>query len=165
MSPKRLTLVGSPTRQASGIDAALLHMVDQRAGAVNRGAFFVAGDDQADRACVRRNLVQSGNKGRDAALHIDRAAPVQQVAANFGHERVAVPAIAGRNDIDMAGKGEMAALCFTDREQIFDRRAMRRIVVAFARNEPLDGETQRQEHRLKRVEHCAGRGRDAFAGD
>ena len=140
-------------------------MFDQSARAVNGRAFFVAGDNQADRTRFRRNVVQRRDEGGDAAFHIDRAAPVQKVAAYFRHEGLAAPALAGRNDIDVAGKGEMATFAFADSKQILDRSAMRRVDVAFARNEALDSKTKRHQHGLNRIEHRARRGRNALASD
>ena len=68
---------------------------------------------------------------------------MKQVAANFGLERVAAPAFAGRNDVQMTGKSEMAASTLTNSEQILDRCAMRRVIVAYACNEALDSEAER----------------------
>ncbi len=76
VSPSRLTLVGSPTRQRVRRHAAFGHMAHQRAGAVDGLAFLVAGDDQADRAGQRIGARDGGDEGRDRALHVNRAAPV-----------------------------------------------------------------------------------------
>src|SRR3546814_3770507 len=64
-------------------------MLHQRAGAEDRRAFLVAGDDQADRSRLDRRCGRRGDEGGDRALHVDRAAPVEQIAADFGDERVA----------------------------------------------------------------------------
>ena len=62
-----------------------------------------------------------GDEGGDAALHVDRAAAVEQAAANLGRERVARPAVARRHDVEMAGEGEMRRARSAGREQILDR--------------------------------------------
>ena len=68
------------------------------AGAINRRAFFVAGDQQAYRSgfgpTVRVSvsfgqLVDSSHKGGDGALHVCRAAPVQHAVDHRARERVA----------------------------------------------------------------------------
>ncbi len=140
-------------------------MLDKRAGAVNSGAFLVTRDDQADRTSPGRDVMQRRDKSRDAALHIDCAAPMEQVAAHFGHERIALPAVARRHHIDMTGKGEMAPSCRADGKEILDRRAMRRIVVIFTCNESFDGKTERQQHRFECIEHRTAGRRNALASD
>ncbi len=83
------------------------HVIDQRAGAVQRGAFFVTGDDKADRARFDRHIGDGGDHRRNRALHVDRAAPVQQFTAHFGGERIGCPAISRRHHIQMPGKGKV----------------------------------------------------------
>ena len=65
VSPSRVVEVGSPTRHKSGVMPALGHAVDQRAGAVDRRAFLVAGDDQAER---RRPFGARGAAATNAAI-------------------------------------------------------------------------------------------------
>ena len=62
-------------------------MVDQSDGAVDRWAFFIAGDDQADPALMRRR--DCSDERGNARLHIDRAPTIEQAAAYFRRERVA----------------------------------------------------------------------------
>ena len=140
-------------------------MFDQSARAVNGRAFFVAGDNQADRTRFRRNVVQRRDEGGDAAFHIDRAAPVQQVTTNVGNKRIAAPTLAGWYDIKMSGKGKMAAIALADCEQIFGGPAVCRVAIAFTSDKPLDCETQRHQHRFKRIKNRAGCRCDALAGD
>ena len=52
-------------------------------------------------------LRAGGDERGDSALHVDGAAAVEQPALDLGNERVARPALAGRNDVEMAGKAEM----------------------------------------------------------
>jgi hypothetical protein len=92
-----------------------------------RRAFLVAGDDQADDTGIVGNIAQRGDKGGDAALHVDCTAAVEQIAFHYRFERFARPAFTGRHNVQMPGKGEMAAAFSTDRKQVFHRPAMRRI--------------------------------------
>ena len=138
------------------------HVVDQRQGAVFRRAFLVAGDDEADRAGRLRNFGDSGDHRRNRPLHIDRAAPVQQRAAPLGEEGPRSPALAGRDDIDVAGKGEMAAAFgpFADGKEVFHRPVGR-----LAGDRAVHGKAERGEARFKAIEHQARGRRDAGAGD
>jgi hypothetical protein len=137
-------------------------MVDQRQGAVFRRAFLVAGDHEADRAGLGRHLGGRGNHRRDRALHVDRAAPVEQRAAPLGQERSAGPALPRRDDIEMPGESEMARALRppADREQVFDRTVGR-----LAGNRAVHREAQRREAGLEAVEHQPGCRGDAGAGD
>ena len=130
-----------------------------------RWPFFIACDDKADGARIGRDVVQSSNKCRNAALHINRAAPVQKVTFDFGSKGITCPAIAGWNDVNMAGESKVTPGRLPDREQIFDRRAMRGVVVIFARYKAFDGKTQRNKHIFKRVENGASCRSDALASD
>jgi hypothetical protein len=165
ISPQPVDAGGFADKAKIGQGAACPHMIDQRAGAVDGGAFLVAGDDQADDTGIVGNIAQRGDKGGDAALHVDCTAAVEQIAFHYRFERFARPAFTGRHNVQMPGKGEMAAAFSTDRKQVFHRPAMRRIGIVCARDEPFDGEAQWQQHRLHRVKHAAACGRDAFAGD
>ena len=144
---------------------ACLHMGDQCPCAVDGRPFFVARDDQADRACILGDVMQRSNKGGDAALHIDSAASMQQIALNLWHKRVASPAIAGRHDIDVTSKRKVLSACRTNGEQIFNRRAMCGVGIVFARNKAFDGKAQRNKHIFKRVKNRASGRCDAFASD
>ena len=89
--------------------AGLTHEIDQRAGAVQRRAFLVAGDDEADRPCLDWDIGHRRNHRRDGALHVDRAASVEQFTAHFGIESPARPALARWHHVQVPGKGEVAA--------------------------------------------------------
>src|SRR5690606_34910118 len=106
--------------------AALADQLDQRAGAVDRRAFLVAGYDHAERAGLARNLRRRRDHRRHRALHVDRAAPVEQVAAHLGREGAAGPALARRDHVEMPGEGEMARALGSaaDGEAVLDRAAL-----------------------------------------
>jgi hypothetical protein len=138
------------------------HAIHQRQRAVHRRAFLIAGDDQADRAGqIVGQAVQRRDIGGDRALHVHRAAAIEQVPANFRLERVAGPAISGRHHVQMPGEGEMGAGAGgPPRQQIFDRA-----IGGFAGHEAVDGEAQRFQHRFHRREYFArGRG-DGRSGE
>ena len=138
------------------------HMIDQRHCAKACWPFFVAGYDEADRASNLRHLGDRADHRRDRALHINRAAPIEQTAAQLGRKRCAGPAFAGGHDIDVSRESEMAAAGRTvaDREQIFDRSVRR-----FTGMEPVHRKTQRFELTLQTIEHQPRSGGDAGASD
>ena len=150
---------GRLANQAQVRDDILLgHIVHQRDRAEPRRSFLVAGDDQADRAEICGKLVQGADESSDAALHVDGAAPVQQIAAHFRDEGVGLPALAGRYDIEMSGIGEMARAgrSLADREKIFDGA-----VRCLAGDEARDGKIQRCQNRFHFVKYAAGGGGNA----
>ncbi len=126
-----------------------------------RGAFFIAGNQETDRAGSGGDRRGGRNHGRDRTLHIDRAAPEQQVAAAFGRKRRAGPPLARRHDVEMPGKGEMAAARrpLTHRNQVFDR-AIGRLTGYKA----MHRKAQRRQLRLHFGKHRARRRGHAVAG-
>ena len=140
-----------------GLVPRFAHEVDQRAGAVERGAFLVAGDDEADRAGLGRHLGNRVDHTGDRALHVDRAAAIKQVAAHFWVERLAGPAATRRHHVEMAGKGEVLRAFgpAADREEVLHRR-FGRARRAFSTGEPRHLEAERSQHRFHRIEHRAG---------
>src|SRR3546814_6210799 len=56
--------------------------------AVDRRAFFIAGNDKADRAGQFGCAGEGGDEAGDAALHVDRATAVEQRAFLRGFERI-----------------------------------------------------------------------------
>ena len=74
---------------------ALAQRFDHLLGAVDRGAFLVAGDQVGDRALVLRVRLHEVFGGRDhggeRALHVGGAAAKQQAITHCGLERVAFP--------------------------------------------------------------------------
>ena len=86
--------------------------VDELDRAVDRGAFFVAGDEEADRAFERAfgdETQGGGDRGGDAALHVAGAAAPELAVGDFARERVEPPDrfIARRHDVGVAGEGEI----------------------------------------------------------
>ena len=158
--PQPIDRGGFADQTQIGRDAARRHAIDQRARAEDRRAFLVPGDDQADRARIDRDPGHGGDEGRDGAFHIDRAAPVEQAAAFLRAERIALPAGAGRHDIQMPCEGEMPTAPAARRQQVFDRTIRR-----FADDEAIDLEPERQERRFQRVEHRRAGRRDALTVD
>jgi hypothetical protein len=79
----------------SGRMASLLHPHHERLGAVDRRAFLVAGDDEAERSAMIRDIGAGGDESGNGALHVDRSAPVEQAAPDCRLERVAGPAVSG----------------------------------------------------------------------
>ena len=98
-------------------------------------------------------LGAGGDEGGDAALHVDRAAAVEQPAADLGRERIARPAVARRHHVEMAGEGEMGRAGAARREQILDRPVRR-----LAGDEAMDLEAERRQRLFEHVEHRAARG-------
>ena len=90
--------------------AACFQPFDHLHRAVDRRAFLVGGNQQADRALMvrvlRDEILNRGDERRQRALHVGGAAPVQETVAHHGRERVAGPLLrrAGRHDIGVAGK-------------------------------------------------------------
>ena len=96
-------------------------------GAVDRRAFFVAGDEKADRALegAARDEAQSGGDRRgDAAFHVAGAAAPDHAVGDFAGERIEAPFadVARRHDIGMAGEDDMRRLRPDARIEIVDRR-------------------------------------------
>ena len=86
--------------------------VEELDRAVDRGAFFVAGDEEADRARERAlgdEAQGGGDRGGDAALHVAGAAAPELAVRDFARERVEPPErlVAGRHDVGVAGEGEI----------------------------------------------------------
>ncbi|PAV74846.1 hypothetical protein WR25_20149 [Diploscapter pachys] len=131
---------------------------DQHGRAVGRRAFLVAGDEQAERRAARAR--RRGDEGGDCAFHIDRAATVEQGPADVAGPGGALPPLAGRHDVDVAGEGEMRARAFTQGDQVFDRAVGR-----VAGDDAVDREADGGERRLQHVEHGAARGGDAVGAE
>ena len=94
--------------------AARRHPLQQLDGAVDGDVFLVAGDQERDRAfwlaaIVGEILQHRGDAAGDAALHVDRAAAVQQAVLHLAGERAMRPGgfVARRHHVGMAGKGDV----------------------------------------------------------
>ena len=121
--------------------AAGVEGLDDALGAIDRGAFFVAGDQKCDRAAVARmgadEFFGGGDHGRETAFHVGRAASVEHAIADGRHEGVAAPFFEwpGRHDVGMACEAEQWPLATPDRPKILDVAVTQR----------FDGEPQRLE--------------------
>ena len=97
---------------------------DDRAGAIEELAvgeelralaadFLARGDDEHDAGAARellREIHGRDDEGRDAALHVGRAAPIQPVTVDLARERVVCPGLgAERHDVDVAGEAQRRA--------------------------------------------------------
>ena len=86
---------------------------EEAAGAVEAGAFLVAGDQQGDRspgrAMVAHQARCSDDEGGDGALHVGGAAAVEDAVPDLGAERIGGPAggVAHGHDIRMASETEV----------------------------------------------------------
>ncbi len=106
--------------------------VDELDGAVDRRALFVAGDEEADRACERRpgdEAQGGGDGGGDAPLHVAGAAAPEATVGDFARERVEPPErlIARRHDVGVAGEGEIGLGRAEPRIKVENRRRSRRL--------------------------------------
>src|SRR5581483_11358417 len=92
--------------------------------AVNRGAFFVAGDEEREGAPAFACAVgeRGGEEGGDAALHVDRAAAVKEAIGDVARERTVRPAllVARRHYVGMPGEGEVRGASADGREKVLD---------------------------------------------
>ena len=96
-------------------------------GAVDGNGFFVAGDQKRDRAvqfaAVGRKIVEhGGDESGDAALHVDRAAAVEQTVRRLAGERRQRPSrlVARRHHVGMAGEHQVRAAGADARIEIVD---------------------------------------------
>jgi hypothetical protein len=141
--------------------AARREPIDHLDGAVDRRAFFVGGDQQADRALMvgmlPDKILDRGDERRQRALHVGGAAPVQQSVAHLRRERVArpLPARAGRHHVGVAG----------ERQQRLDGAAPRPEVVDLAEAQALDLEPERFEARDHQFLTALVLRRDRWPGD
>ena len=94
--------------------AALGAPFQQLDGAVDGDVLFVAGDQERDRtlrlaAIVGEILQHGGDAAGDAALHVDRAAAIEEAVLHFARERAVRPCgfVAGRHHVGMSGKGDV----------------------------------------------------------
>ena len=94
--------------------AALRAPLQQLDGAVDRNVLFVAGDQKRDRAfglaaIVFQIVEHRGDAAGDAALHVDRAAAIEETVLHFARERAERPCgfVTGRHHVGMAGKGDV----------------------------------------------------------
>src|SRR5437899_9532080 len=86
-------------------------------GAVDGDVLFVAGDQERNRALwlaavVVQILQHRSDAAGDAALHVDRAAAIEETVLDLAGERAVRPRrlVAGRYHIGMSGKGDVRRL-------------------------------------------------------
>ena len=107
--------------------AAIRRPLQQLGGAVDGGAFLVAGDEEGDRAGMRHaGFLQvakcCGDGGGDATLHVGSTAPPQFAAGDLAGERAVRPCslVAGRHDVGMAGKAQCGRTRTDARIEVLD---------------------------------------------
>ena len=105
--------------------------VEELDRAVDRRAFLVAGDEEADRALKRPPGDEpqgGGDRGGDAALHVAGAAAPELAVGDLGGERIEPPSrgVAGRDDVGVAGEHEIGPPVSEPRVEVQNRRASRR---------------------------------------
>ncbi len=107
--------------QASSVSPRSSSQSENLACAVDGGAFFVAGDQEADRsgngpgvgyAVARYELPGGRGEGSDSAFHVGRAAPVKRAVDDLAGKRIPRPVgrIARRHYIGVPGKTEVSSL-------------------------------------------------------
>ncbi len=96
---------------------------------------------------------QRRDERSDRALHVDRAAAVEQAATHFGLERAAGPASARRHDIEMAGKAKCGRLRPRTASRFSTGPSGR-----LADDEAIDMEAKRDQRGFEYVEYAALRG-------
>ena len=97
---------------------------------------------------------------RDRAFHVVGAAPGDQSVGDRGLERVAAPAFARRDDVEMAGEAEVRRSRAADRDHIFHGA-----VRGLAGDEAMHFEPERPKRRFEHVENLTLGRRDARAVD
>ena len=166
MSPSRSTEVGSPTMQASSRLAARLQQFDQAHRAVDRRAFFVAGQQEGDGAGMGRMLLHElfdrhHHRG-DRGLHVGRAAAVELAVAMRRHEGVAAPALQrpGGHHVGVAGEDQRrpGPAAAAQRPQVGDAEVVR------PADQRLAGEAGRSQPLAEQRLAAAVLGRDAGGG-
>ena len=107
-------------------------------------------------------IERGGDEAGDAALHVDRAAPIEFFASNLAGERQMAPRrlIARRHDVGMAGEHEIGFFGADPREQIFDRRG-----AGLGEGRAMNGKPRFRQHPLQIRERPALLGRNRAAAD
>jgi hypothetical protein len=142
----------------AGIEAlaAAREQVEHLARAVDRGAFLVARDQQADRAAEAgaargEEALRRGDEGRDRALHVRGAAAVERAVVDLageGRDRPAVE-VADRHDVAVAREAEMRAARADAGVEVVDvGRA------GFRERHALAAEAERAERALEHAQHA-----------
>ena len=139
--------------------ALILKPAQHFARAVNARAFFIAGNQQRNRAfwCALRVQMggNRGDKSGNRALHIGRAAPPKALLANFTGKRVDLPIgfRAHRHHIGVTGKANMRAFMAKARIKIIDP-----LRAVFFKRQARAGKAQIRQRALKHIQRpCVGR--------
>ena len=66
-----------------------------------------------------------GDEGGDGAFHVVGAAAGEQAVLDVRLERIAGPAFARRDDVEVAGEAEVRGARSADGDEVFDRRVRR----------------------------------------
>ena len=142
------------------LDLPFVQPVDDPRSAVGGIAFLVAGDEQRDGSRVLPDARQGRDEAGDGALHVGGAAAGEDSVLDDRVERIAAPAIARRNDVEMAREPEMRSAAPADRHHILGRAVGR-----LAEHPAMDGEAERLQRVFEHVEHLAAGGRHTRAVD
>ncbi len=106
---------------------ALAQRLHHAARAVDRRALLVAGDQECDRAAMRRvpchEFLAGRQHGREAALHVGSPAPIQEAVLDDRKEGIAPPLVqrTRRHHIGMACEAEYRPSAPAFRPEIVDR--------------------------------------------
>jgi hypothetical protein len=110
-SPSTSTFDGLAEHAMIEFLAALGAPLQQLDGAVDGNVFLVAGDQKRNRAfwlaaIVGEILQHRGDAAGDAALHVDRAAAIEETVLHLAGERAERPCgfVAGRHHVGMPAK-------------------------------------------------------------
>ena len=119
VSPRRVALVGSPTRHRSGIRSCSAIQSSTRTVPSRAGP---SSSPVISRLIVPRSGRGGGGDGRgkggDGALHVAGAAAVEGAGVDLGCEGGVLPAGTGGNDVGVAGKAEMRRAVAAVGEQV-----------------------------------------------
>ena len=116
---------------------------EQLDGAIDRGAFLVTRDEEADRALRPPMALEiagrRSDEAGDLAFHVDDTSAEEPPITDLGAERVCRPGVqvTWRHDVGMPGEGEMGRRITQLGEQIVDRR-----LTARREAQPFDSEAE-----------------------
>ena len=122
---------------------------------MKRRAFLVAGDQEGEgalRLAVRDDLGHGRDPGGDPALHVHRAASVQDAVPDLGGEGLRRPLLgrSSRHHVRMAGEAQIGRGGSAPRIQVLDPRMDPFAPRPFKR-QPATGEAQARQMALQHV--------------
>ncbi len=160
-SPSSCDVAGFAENAVVEFFAALGRPLQQFDRAIDGDALFITGDQKRDRAfwlaAAGFEIIERGRDGAgNAALHVDRAAAVQEAIPDLTGERLQRPRllIARRHDVGVAGKGDMRRATADARIEIIDVRS-----AGFREHHALHGEAGSAERGLQNAERAGIRRR------